>query len=343
MLFLSRTGCARHVLALAATLALSGCAEIPSRPATEGDATPQAGYGRAFGRVAYTEDGKEVIWGMTWTANNQLTLFLRSNRTGEMQSLDLEGTGYFVWPLRPGDYTLLAFRTEQPGSPGIRRRTARLMATFAVPQPGQAVYLGELQVEAGRGGYRMRVADKYDEGGLSRFEARADAGKFQAAKGLMTLEPPPGKYKRVRSICGGNWGIECTNEFRGVEPLAPAGTAHSFPVVTTLPPLLEWKPSGKPGVTYDVAVYDSHATFPLQQLSAVNLQVRGAIVAYAEGLAEPRFAPAGLVRNRNYEWSVRLREGDTVSTWSTTSRFTFVIVAASRGSGQFFGFATAPD
>ena len=217
------------------------------------------------------------------------------------------------------------------------------MATFAVPQAGQAVYLGELQVEAGKGGNRIRVADKYDEGGLSRFEARPDAGKFQSAKGLMVLEPPPGKFKHVLGICGGGWGIECTNEFRGVEPLAPEGTAHGYPVVAMLPPLLEWKPSSSPGVTYDVAVYESHATTPLSELSAVNSRIRGAIVAYAEGLAEPRFAPTGLMRNRTYEWSVRLRDGDTVSSWSTTSRSTFVIIAASRGSGQFFGFATLPD
>ena len=65
VLSLHRIGGPGRGLALAATLALAGCAEAPSRPATEVDATPQAGYGRAFGRVAYREDGKEVIWGMT--------------------------------------------------------------------------------------------------------------------------------------------------------------------------------------------------------------------------------------------------------------------------------------
>lgn len=329
-----------RALPVAALLALAACGELPTNPTAESDATPQAGYGRAFGRIAYTEGGKEVVWGFGATSSNLLTLYLRSNRTGEMQSLDLEGTGYFVWPLTPGEYTILGFRTQQAGLPGTRTSRVRLMATFSVPQAGEAVYLGELQVEADRGRYGFRVADKYGEGGLARFEARPDAGKFRTVKGLVALEPPLGKYKRVSGICIGTWGVECTEYLRGVEPVSPEGAGHSFPVVATLAPVLEWKPSTRAGVTYDVAVFDSHLTFPMPGPTPHAHRIRGAVVAYAEGLTEPRFAPPGLMRDKTYEWSVRLREADTVSTWSTTSYSTFIIVAASRGSGQFFGFAT---
>jgi len=41
-------------------------------------------------------------------------------------------------------------------------------------------------------------------------------------------------------------------------------------------------------------------------------------------------------------WSVRLRNGDTVSSWTTTSYFAFFIVGSARGSGQWYGFTT-PD
>lgn len=327
-------------LALVAALAVGGCENMPSRPAPESEATVQSGYGRAFGRIAYVENGTEVAWGATFTTNNQLTLFVRSNSSGEMQSLDLEGAGNFVWPLKPGDYTILGYRTSQSGSPGRRTTTVRLMAAFSVPRAGQAVYLGELHIATGGGRYGVRVLDNYSEGGLSRFQARPDASKFEAVKGLAVLEPPPGKYKFVSRICSGTWGIECTTDFQGVEPVSPAGTAQGFPMVESLHPLLAWKPSNRAGVIYDVAVYESHLTFPMPGLSAHAHRIRGAIVAYAEGLAEPRYSPPGLAPDRNYEWSVRLREGDEVSGWSTASHFTFVIVAASRGAGQYFGFAT---
>ena len=41
-----------------------------------------------------------------------------------------------------------------------------------------------------------------------------------------------------------------------------------------------------------------------------------------------------------YEWSVRVRDGDTVSTWSTTSQFTFLIVAAVFTHGDWFSLST---
>lgn len=327
-------------LALVAVLLVGGCENMPSRPAAESEATVQAGYGRAFGRIKYVENGTEVAWGATFTTNNQLTLFVRSNSSGEMQSLDLEEAGNYVWPLKPGDYTILGYRTSQSGSPGRRTTTVRLMAAFSVSRAGQAVYLGELRIETGSSHYRVRVLDNYSAGGLSHFAARPDAGKFEPVKRLAVLEPPPGKYRFVSRICSGTWGIECTKEFQGVDPVSPVGTAHGFPTVESLHPLLAWKPSDRAGVIYDVVVYESHLTFPMPGLSAHDNRIRGAIVAYAEGLAEPRYSPPGLAPDRTYEWSVRLREGDEVSSWSSTSHFTFVIVAASRGAGQFFGFAT---
>jgi hypothetical protein len=327
-------------LALVATLALSGCANVPSRPVPEADATPQEGYGRAIGRIIVSEDGKEVAMGPGFTSSNLLTLYLRSARTGELAYLELQSSGHFVLPLKPGGYVLLGYRWRRPDIAVQRTSTVRVMATFTVPQAGQAIYLGELQVATGREGSRFRVVDKFGEDGLSWFQSRPDAAKFQVAKGLMVLEAPVGKYKSVSRICSGNWGIACTKEFQGVEPLAPEGAAHGFPIVATLAPLLAWKPSGRADVTYDVAVYESHPLVPMAMASSRAQCFRGAVVAYAEGLAEPRFVPPGLARDKLYEWSVRLREGDIVSTWSTTSHDIFIIVAASRGWGEYFGFGT---
>jgi hypothetical protein len=44
---------------LAASLGLAGCAQ---QPVEEAAATTEAGYGRAFGRVEFVEEGKEAVW-----------------------------------------------------------------------------------------------------------------------------------------------------------------------------------------------------------------------------------------------------------------------------------------
>jgi hypothetical protein len=75
--------------------------------------------------------------------------------------------------------------------------------------------------------------------------------------------------------------------------------------------------------------------------------VRGPVLAYAEGLQKPRYTPPALQRGQRYEWSVRLRDGDTVSTWSTTSQTAIapvlfpgmVFVGGGSSFGQYFGFA----
>jgi hypothetical protein len=62
---------------------------------------------------------------------------------------------------------------------------------------------------------------------------------------------------------------------------------------------------------------------------------------YAEGLTEPRFTPSAPLRpDKKYEWSVRLRRGDTVSSWSTTSFSLNLLIAGRSNSRSVFGFET---
>jgi hypothetical protein len=104
-------------------------------------------------------------------------------------------------------------------------------------------------------------------------------------------------------------------------------------------PVLEWKPSTKPGVTYDVVIFES-LSFMYGVARSVD-RMYGARVAYAEALHEPRFRPqAPLEPGKKYQWTVRMRDGETVSSWSATSRSIFLVVAGSRGSGRAFGFET---
>lgn len=320
---------------LSSILLLAACGA--TAPVDEKAATAESGYGRAFGRVSYLEDGKAVGWASTLTSTNSLTFFVRSARTGQMQYMEIPDDGSFFWPLERGEYVIVGYQLARRSIPASTR-TGRLMATFSVPQAGQAVYIGDLLIETGRRGGRIDVMDRYQPA-LERAGARIAEGKLTPAQGLMRPEQAPGQFRRVTDICGAAWGIECDANYRGVQPVAPEGTAWNYSATKDLAPLLEWKPSGRPEVTYDVAIYES-LEFMFGATGGVK-GLRGTRVAYAEGLREPRYVPATpLEPAKRYEWTVRLRDGDTVSSWSTTSYSFFAVIAARRAFGQYFGFET---
>ena len=67
----------------------------------------------------------------------------------------------------------------------------------------------------------------------------------------------------------------------------------------------------------------------------------GRLVAYAKGLAQPSWQPEQpLEPDQRYFWSVRLRRGEDVSSWSTYSYFNFFLIGFSSGHGQWFRFIT---
>ncbi len=145
-------------LLLLAPLVLSSCANAPTAAVSESTATAEAGYGRAFGQVTYIENGKEKKWGMSWNSNDSLTLFVRSVSSGQMQYLDVERDGSFFWPLKSGDYVLAGYRVTHNNAHG----TARLWLSFSVPEPGQAIYIGDLLVSTSQTAYRFGIVDNYD-------------------------------------------------------------------------------------------------------------------------------------------------------------------------------------
>lgn len=319
---------------------LSGCADLPSKPLPDDMATVEAGYGRAFGKIEIVEDGKNASWGDAPFMDG-LMIYVRSASTGEMQHMQIERDGYFRWPLKPDDYAIVGYVMSRPGGSGMVRMTreniGRLMTTFSVPKAGQAVYIGHLRAFTGRNS-GADILDRYDDA-QGHVGERLAAGGFRPVKALMHPEPSTGRYARVRGICDNGWGIVCTPELQGVEPISPQVTAGGFPVTDSLLPRLEWRSSSRPDVTYDVVVFESLWVRPAG-LDRGRSRMAGPLVAYAEGLREPRFTPAGLLPGKVYVWSVRLRESDTVSTWSSTSYSHFLLVGANWGSGNYFVFAT---
>jgi hypothetical protein len=305
-------------------------------PPSPAEATADAGYGRAFGRVRYVRAGSEVELGASLLATNRLTLYLRPFPSGQLQALAIDANGTFVWPLKAGEYTLIGYSYTNSEAM-MQRMRGRLMTAFGVPKAGQAVYVGDLRIDDRSG---FTVLDRFGEA-LKQIEPRLSEEKLEAVKGLMRLEPRTGAYRRVVAVCNTVfWQLDCQGGFRGVEALRPTETANGFPITDSLTPELEWKPAGKSGVRYDVVIYE---TVSLAPIDPANIhRMRAAVVDYAEGLRESRYRPAApLQPGQKYEWSVRLRDdADTVSSWSTTTYMFFAVVAALRESGRGFGFET---
>jgi hypothetical protein len=311
--------------ALASTFtALSASAAEPLIPADEGTATTQAGYGRVFGRIVLIEEGKEK----TFSIWDDFRVRLRSLEAGQKQSVAFTGDGAFNWPLKPGDYVLQGITYH--GS------HARLWMRFSVPAPGWVGYIGDLRVTVGRGSFGVVLTDKRADIAEPAKDGPQEA-KAEPVKALMRPEVI-GSYGGVMDICAKAWEITCDRTYHGVAAVLPEGTNERSPKTADLMPQFEWKPSGLQGVSYDVAIFESE---PLDLLGTVK--ERGTLVAYAEGLPETKFQPdKPLDPGKHYLWSVRLRKGDIVSTWTTTSYFAFLIVASVRGSGQWYAFTT-PD
>lgn len=317
---------------------LVACAAQP--PVSEAEGTAAAGYGRVYGRVQYSYNGAPAELGLAILGSHDVTLFLRPAGSDQLLYIKPERDGTFSWPLKAGNYVLVGLAAGRTAGSYREATTRRYMAPIALAEAGTAVYIGDIRVESRSGRYSIALLDEYDET-LRRMRPGLESGKFRPVKALVQPERPPGNYKAMQSICAAAWALACSDTNQGVEIVAPVGPGMIFPTTESLMPVLEWKPSPRKDVTYDVVVYES-LTFAYGFGDQVN-RMLGSVVAYAEGLTEPRFTPAtALQPGKKYEWSVRLRSGDTVSTWSTTSFSLNLLIAGRRESGRLFAFET-PD
>jgi hypothetical protein len=316
----------RAMAVLLAAVGAAGCATTEAPRPEE--------MGAAFGRVEYLEEGKAVTFGETFFTRSGLRLFVRPAAGGKVQWFDVEAEGSFYLPLPAGEHVLVGYARSAKTGPRVYRKTASLMAAFVVAK-GEAIYIGDLRVETRGPAVRTTIVDQ-EETTRERVAAGLAAAKLSPGKRLMRPEQQPGRFTAVTAICGKSWGIECDGNHHGVRPLQPNAFAWTYPTVESLTPLLEWTPSSRSDVTYDVAVYES------------VLGMRASLLAYAEGLRQPRYTPPSLPSGERYQWTVRLRSADTVSSWSTTSQIAYFPVllpgaffmGGGSSSGQYFGFET---
>jgi hypothetical protein len=116
----------------------------------------------------------------------------------------------------------------------------------------------------------------------------------------------------------------------GIEPISPAVTrgihGSAFTQIGDTAPELSWKPPSMPGVTYDLAIWEA-AAYRLPSAMFDN-HLPGHLAVYEENVAEPHLRlQAPLKPKTKYYWSIRMRSGDVVSSWSRAGHVAFMVVA----------------
>ncbi len=217
-------------------------------------------------------------------------------------------------------------------------RTGHLGASFSVPETGADAYLGTIEFRGSEVLLVPQFQDRFEE--ITKlYDARFPGRPGTPVKQLYEPPKPVGNFSSVRGQCHDAWKIECDDRFSGVTPVSPEVSQSGFPTSSSLTPEFRWKPSARQDVSYDLILYEAAAYVVGDQM--VPSYMRGRVVAYEEDIQEPRWQPTSPLKpDTRYIWSVRLREGESVSGWSTQSHFTFLIVYMSSGYGQWFQFKT---
>jgi len=321
--YVSSLGTTAWALAAACAL-LASCAPASHIRDVE---TVAKGGSAVFGRVRVFDQGKEKQWNSLLTAD-EFFLVILPEGSNTATAYQLRNDGSFRWSLAPGAYRIIAWHRQI----GSRRRVGHVGMDFTVPQEaGKSTYIGDLIIRMGRRRYAIGITDRY---------AQAGAGvKVPADTETRLMRPVPrlGAYVSVRSICARHWGVGCTTARQGVVPLAPPSSSD-FPQVASLTPKLEWRgPVGRT-VTYDLVIHEA-ASWSLRGYDTQTTP--GRVVLYKQNLPTNAYIVSPALKPKSkYFWSVRLRDGDMVSTWSRRGYFAFFVIGTASGSGLWFTFAT---
>ena len=123
----------------------------------------------------------------------------------------------------------------------------------------------------------------------------------------------------------------CATKFSGVSVVEP----EIGNTVKDLQPLIKWEQSSRADVTYDVIIYEG------LKVKSSNQRMVGKMVYYRENLPDTQHKVEETLKpSQDYYWSVRVRQGNTVSSWSLYNYFAFYGVGYSAGSNLPFLFKT---
>jgi hypothetical protein len=314
-------------LQLCLALFIAGCTP-PVKTLVEGQSL-------AYGKVELIYDGEKIenLQGMG-KATGVSVVLLRPDQK-KAQNVSIAGSGEFYWKVGPGDYTLISFQYFGRGA----RHNINIGAKFTVPDSPSSVYIGDLIVTVKNQVHSIGIADRSEEA-LVRLRKEYPNYPTQTISDLLTVEPPVGSFTAISGVCSAEWGIDCKSHQYGVIPLSPEHQSGSYTKIDTLTPTFKWTPSTRPEVHYDLIVRESVSC---EGIGLFKEGLPGEVVVYEENLSQPFYTlQKPLEPDTNYIWSVRLREGNTVSTWSTTGYFVFFVIGSSGSSGDWFRFCTPP-
>lgn len=320
------------IAAVSATLFLWGCAAPPTMTDVE-EVTADTSI--VFGSVEVYEAGKLKEWGTRFFGYDHFYLTILPANSNEAITYKLDKTGNFFWSLPPGEYTLLGFVWDSDTG----QRSGRIGVDFSVEESGADAYLGTIVY---RGNVVFMVPGIEDRFGqiAAAYDAKFPGRRGSAVRRLLEAPAAVGHAAAYRGPCDSVWKVECDKRFRGVTPISPEVTQSGFPTANDLLPEFRWKGCPRSEVTYDLILYEAAAYAVGGAL--VPSYMKGRVVTYVEDLAQPFWRPdKPLKPDTRYFWSVRFRDGDTVSGWSTQSHSTFLLVYMSWGSGQWFQFKTS--
>lgn len=316
-------------LVLVAALTLSGAVEAQSLPRkVENVAEPAAGQALVVGSIHFLKDGTEnkcSVSGM------ECLLLVQPSTSPRAMVYVFKRGGDFAWSLPPGDYTLLEFQRWDS-----TWFTTPFRAGFTVPANAKAIYIGDFYLAFS--GYRSIAGyrDAYSEA-VAKFDAAHPAMVGKLAKALPVYDETLTASGKVSNVCAEDWKLLCAKNMSGVTPQAPSD-GKGFDLITSLRPEFRWNAAADNTVTYDLALYEAVS---YAQDAFSKQYTEGRLIAYAKGLVQPSWQPdQPLEPDRRYYWSVRLRRGEDVSSWSTYSYFNFFLIGFSSGHGQWFRFIT---
>lgn len=321
-----------YLVALLSTLLFCSCAAPPT--ITDVDEIT-ANTRIVFGSVEVYEDGKLQEWGTRFFGYDHFYLTILPAESSEAITYKLDDDGNFFWSLAPGAYTLLGFVWDSDTG----QRSGRIGADFRVPASGNDAYLGTIVYRGNVAFLVPGIEDRFIQ--ISAlYDAKFPVRRGSAVKQLLEEPAPIGNAAAYRSPCHDSWKVDCGKRFQGVTPIAPEVRQSGFPATNDLMPEFRWKGCPRSDVTYDLILYEA-ASYAVRG-AMVPSYMKGRVVTYVEDLARASWRPeTPLKADTRYIWSVRLRDGDTVSGWSTQSHSTFLLVYASWGHGQWFQFKTS--
>lgn len=334
--------CLRTAGCLSIALLLVACASTGGPPVEQKVATapaPTPPPATLFGKFDLRKNGKPFeVTETAWLGVNAFSVLVLPEGENRALALETDAKGWFAWRLKPGTYTMPAF-VYIGGSAITGRVVGALNRQFTVTEGDRGVYLGHLTVDVERPGVELRDAQEDASAEYAKRNPQAAA----LSKRLLKPAPRLGSFRTVHSACAEQWGITCSRNAEGIEPISPTVTrgAHrsTFTPVATRSPDLTWKRSAKPGITYDVAIWEAAAYRVPSAL--VDNYLPGRVVRYEENLAEPQLRlQTPLKPGTKYYWSVRMRDGDAVSSWSRVGQVALMVVAMTSSRGGWFGFET---